>query len=246
MDINLNIKQKSAIVQFLNNLTSTMNMMKWDREVLFLVFSNYNLSPVIELNYSDYIYTLRQLPFPVKRDIVRKILDIWSCAANGDYFTLYNTLQKILYLKIETGVECVLFNNILNLATYFEFSHYSFNATAETDYYMIDMLFDFADVDFSDNTICFTTSAKEETPRVEFNISDSLLKRKMSFINQPSQDDVFTMLQHLTKNHTKTHCPWIYLDYTLDCNYRSIHSLGGIYSFLHIEYGNIQYIDNNG
>lgn len=241
MDINLNIKQKSAIVQFLNNLTSTMSMMKWNREILFLEFSDYNLSPVIELNYSDYIYTLRQLPFLVKRDLVCKILNIWSYAAKGDYFTLYNTLQDILYLKIETGVECVLFNNILNISTYLDSSHFSFGATAETDYYTIDMFFNFSDVDFSDNKICFTTSAEEETPRVQFDISDSLLKKKMNFINQPSQEDVSSMLQYLTKNHTETHCPWIYLNYALNCSY-----IRGIVSFLHIEYRDIQYIDNNG
>lgn len=239
MDINLNIKQRSAILQFLNYLTSTR---KWNRDQLLSIFDSYSLADHIELDYTDYVYTLRELPFRVKRDFVCKILNSWSFAANEDFYTLYQTLQDILYLKMETGVECVLFNNIINLSMYLGAKTFSFNATAETDYYMIDMYFNFPDVDFHDNQVRFTTSSEDETPRVEFSLSESLLKQKMSFIDQPSQGDISALLQILTENRTKTHCPWIYLYYSLNCTY-----MGSRFSqFLQIEFRNIVYVDNNG
>lgn len=62
MDINLNIKQRSAILQFLNYLTSTR---KWNRDQLLSIFDSYSLADHIELDYTDYVYTLRELPFRV-------------------------------------------------------------------------------------------------------------------------------------------------------------------------------------
>ena len=104
------------------------------------------------------------------------------------------------------------------------------------------MYFNFPDVDFHDNQVRFTTSSEDETPRVEFSLSESLLKQKMSFIDQPSQGDVSALLQILTENRTKTHCPWIYLYYSLNCTY-----MGSRFSqFLQIEFRNIVYVDNNG
>lgn len=239
MKTNLNYQQKAAISQLLNNLAES-NMMKWNKERLFNAFSEYSLPFQAEVDYSSYIYTLSTLPFLVKRDIVCKILNSWNYAAQGHSYTLYKTLQDILYLKIETGVECVLLNNILNLSNYFIGSSIGFNATADTDYYMIDMYLDYPDLDSSDTQIRFTTSSKNENPRVEYSIMESLLKKKMSFTIQPSQEDVSAMLQVLTENNTKIHCPWIFLDYSLRCQY-----MKNFNSYLHITYENIQYYNDN-
>ncbi len=241
MDLNLNFQQKAAISQFLNHLSKPLSMMEWDREKLFGVFSGYSLPRQTDLDYSNYVYALRTLPFAVKRDIICKILNSWRYAAKGDTYTLYQTLQDILYIKIETGVECVLFNNIINLRNYLGVNSLSFDATAETDYYMIDMYLDIPDTDFSESQIRFTTSSESETPRVEYSIALSLLKNKMSITAQPSQEDVSRMLQELSKNNTKKHCPWIYLNYSLKCSY-----IGPFVPSLHIRYENIQYINNNG
>ena len=241
MDINLNFQQKAAISQFLNHLTKPLTMMKWDKEKLFDTFGSYSLSSQTGLDYYNYVYTLKTLPFAVKRDIVCKILNSWRYAAQGDPYTLYQTLQDILYLKIETGVECVLFNNILNLRNYLDVTSISFHATSEMDYYMIDMILNIPDVDSSETQIRFTTSSEMETPRVEYSIAISLLKKKKSFTMQPSQEDVSRMLQVLAENKTKKHCPWIYLNYSLKCEY-----IGPFMPSLFIRYENIQYVDNNG
>lgn len=241
MDINLNFQQKAAISQFLNHLSKPLTMMKWDREKLFNAFGRYSLPSQTGLDYYNYVYTLKTLPFTVKRDIICKILNSWRYAAQADSYTLYKTLQDLLYMKIETGVECVLFNNILNLRNYLGVNSFSFDATAETDYYMIDMHLDIPDTDFSESQIRFTTSSEREKPRVEYSIALSLLKNKMPSTTQPSQEDVSGMLQELSKNNTKKHCPWIYLNYSLKCSY-----IGPFIPSLHITYENIQYIDNNG
>ena len=177
----------------------------------------------------------------MKRDIICKLLNSWKYATQGDIYTLYQTLQDILYLKIETGVECVLFNNILNLRNYLGVTSFSFNATSETDYYMIDMLLDVPEVDSSESQIRFTTSSENETPLVEYSIAMSLLKKKMPITPQPSQEDVSAMLRVLAENNTKKHCPWIYLSYSLKCRY-----IGPFMPSLCIAYEDIQYVDNNG
>ena len=66
-------------------------------------------------------------------------------------------------------------------------------------------------------------------------------KKKKSFTMQPSQEDVSRMLQVLAENKTKKHCPWIYLNYSLKCEY-----IGPFMPSLFIRYENIQYVDNNG
>lgn len=241
MDINLNFQQKAAISQFLNYLSKPLSITKWDRNELYGAFSSYSLPSQTELDYSNYVNTLKRLPFAVKRDIVCKILNSWQYAAQGDSYTLYKTLQDLLYLKIETGVECVLFNNILNLSNYLGVASFTFDATAETDYYMIDMFLDIPNVDFTESQIRFTTSSEDETPRVEYSIAMKLLKKKMSITTQPSQDDVSRMLQVLSENNTKKHCPWIYLKYSLKCGY-----IGPFMPSLCVTYENIQYVDNNG
>ena len=109
------------------------------------------------------------------------------------------------------------------------------------DYYMIDMILNIPDVDSSESQIRFTTSSEMETPRVEYSIAISLLKKKKSFTMQPSQEDVSRMLQVLAENKTKKHCPWIYLNYSLKCEY-----IGPFMPSLFIRYENIQYVDNNG
>lgn len=238
----LNYQQQAAIKGFLDQITSSIGMMKWDKEKLFSVFKDYGIDTSIELSYSDYVRTLKRLPFKVKRDFICKILNCWSYAGHSDYYTLYQTLQDLLYLKIETGVECVLFNNLLNLSHYLGISNFYIDATAETDYYMIDVYFDCDDVDHSDRQVRFTTSSEDEQPRVEFSVYAPLLRKKMQFTAQPSQEDVSNLLNTLKENHTKKHCPWIYLDYSLRCGY-----MGGLFAaFLQVKYENIQYIDNNG
>ena len=240
--VNLSFQQKAAIRDFLNHITSSTGMMKWDKNKLLSVFEDYGLSTSLEISYTEYVRTLKNLSCNVKRDFVCRILNSWEYAGHRDYYTLYQTLQDILYLKIETGVECVLFNNLLNLSSYLPASNFSIDATADTDYYMIDVYYNYNDIDFSDNQVRLTTSSEEEQPRVEFSISASLLRKKMQFTSQPSQTDVSELLNHLTENHTKTHCPWIYLDYSLRCGY----IIGGFASFLQVRYEDIKYIDNNG
>lgn len=239
--VNLSFLQKAAIRDFLNHITSPIGLMKWDKSELLSVFEDYELNISLEISYTEYKRTLKKLSCNVKRDLVCRILNSWEYAGQGDFYTLYQTLQDILYLKIETGVECVLFNNLLNLSSYLPASNFSIDATAETDYYMIDVYYNYNDIDFDDNQVRFMTSSEEEQPRVEFAISASLLRKKIQFYSQPSQADVSELLNHLTMNHTKTHCPWIYLDYFLRCVY-----LEGFVPFLRVQYENIKYIDNNG
>lgn len=239
--MNLNYQQQAAIKRVLDHLTSSIGMMKWDKDKLFPFFEEYGINMSIESSSSDYVCILKRLPIKVKRDFICKIINSWEYAGHHDYYTLYQTLQDFLCLKIETGVECLLFNNLLNLLDYLGSSDYSINATADTDYYQIDVYFYYDDVAFYDSQVRFTTSSEEEQPRVEFSISAPLLRKKMQFTTQPSQEDVYDLLSILTENHTKKHCPWIHLDYTLRCDYMS-----GCVAFLHINYEDIQYIDNNG
>ena len=171
--VNLSFQQKAAIRDFLNHITSSTGMMKWDKNKLLSVFEDYGLSTSLEISYTEYVRTLKNLSCNVKRDFVCRILNSWEYAGHRDYYTLYQTLQDILYLKIETGVECVLFNNLLNLSSYLPASNFSIDATAETDYYMIDVYYNYNDIDLSDNQVRFTTSSEEEQPRVEFSISAS-------------------------------------------------------------------------
>lgn len=238
METILNFQQKVAISQFLNHLTKPLGMMKWDSKKLFDVFSGYSLMAQTELDYTHYVSTLKNLPFAVKRDIVCKILNSWRYAASGDYYTLYQTLQDLLYLKIETGVECVLFNNIINLGKYLKVDSFTFDAKSDMDYYMIDMYLDAPNINFYDSQVRFTTSSERETPRVEYSIGTELLKSKMPFTMQPSQEQVSEMLKVLSGNNTKKHCPWIYLNYSLSCAFYG--------SCLRITYKDIQYVNNNG
>lgn len=234
----LTFQQRSAIAKWLNFLTAPGGMKKWNKKILFETFQEYDLPPNAELSYSEYVFALRGLPFSVKRDVVCKILSIWSYASDSDYQTLYDTLLSILYLKMETGVECVLFNNILNVARYLNLSRFELNARTFSCGYTVDMYFRMPGVDFSDTQISFQTSGEDETPRVEYGISSNVLRKKMNFTAQPSQEDVSEMLQVLTVNNTKSHCPWIYLNYSLKCMYSGW--------FLHLTYNDIEYVDNNG
>lgn len=241
MDILLDQYQKKAISQFLDHISSSTSMMKWDRERLFSCFESYCLPRNCKLDYSLYVRSLKSIPFAVKRDFICNILNAWEFAANSDYYTLYQTIQDILYLKIETGVECVMLNNILNVLKYFGNTTPVFEANVESGYYLIDLYLDMLELDYSDTQIRFTTSSENEIPRVEYGISENLLREKMNFIDCPSQDDVTELLHYLTENKTQSHCPWIYLNYQLGCCYT-----GGFGAHLRIEYSNIQYIDNNG
>ena len=238
MDTNLNVQQKEAISQFLNHLSNPLTHMKWNKEELFDVFSSYSLPRQTDFDYSSYDYALRTLPFAVKRDFVCKILNSWRYAAQADRYTLYKTLQDLLYMKIETGVECVLFNNIINLIDYMEVPSARIKARCDTGFYMIEVYPSVPNLSSSDCQVLFTTSSEDEAPRVEYLIGTELLKRKMRFTMQPSQADVTEMLRVLTKNNTKDHCPWIYLNYSLGCTFDGWS--------LQITYNNIEYVDNNG
>ena len=238
MDTNLNFQQKVAISQFLNHLANPLTHMMWNKEELFDVFSSYSLPRQTDLDYSSYDYALRTLPFAVKRDFVCKILNSWKYAAQADSYTLYKTLQDLLYMKIETGVECVLFNNILNLIDYLNVPSVRIKARCDTNFYMIEVYPHVPNLSSSDCQVLFTTSTEDETPRVEYSIGTELLKRKMSFSMQPSQTDVSIMLKVLTENKTKKHCPWIDLKYSLDCTFDGW--------CLQITYNDIEYVDNNG
>ena len=238
METNLNVQQKAAISQFLNHLSNPSFRMKWNKEELFDVFSSYSLPHQTDLDYSSYDYALRTLPFAVKRDFVCKILNSWKHAAQADSYTLYKTLQDLLYMKIETGVECVLFNNILNLIDYFNAPSVRIKARCDTNFYMIEVYPYVPNLSSSDSQVLFTTSTEDETPRVEYLIGAELLKRKINFTMQPSQTDVSIMLKVLTENHTKKHCPWINLKYSLGCTFDGWS--------LQITYNDIEYVDNNG
>lgn len=238
MDINLNFQQKAAISQFLNHLSNPLIRMKWDKEELFDVFSSYSLPRQTDLDYSSYVYALRALPFEVKRDFVCKILNSWRDAAQADNYTLYKTLQDLLYMKIETGVECVLFNNIINLIDYMEVPSARIKARCDTGFYMVEVYPSVPNLSSSDCQVLFTTSSEDETPRVEYSIGPELLRRRMSFTMQPSQTDVSEMLKVLTENKTKRHCPWIHLKYSLGCAFDGW--------CLHITYNDIEYVDDNG
>ena len=228
--MDLDIQQRTAIKRFLDDITSSTGM-KWDKKRLFSWFDDYELDSSFELDISDYISTLKGLPFIVKRDFTCRILTIWSFAGHKDFNTLFNTIQSLLKHKIETGVEFVLFNNIFNLSSYFGFSIDSIRASTESNYYTIDVWFNADGLSIDDQKVHFSTSSKDEQPLVDFYLPDLLLRKEMRYSTQPSKEDVKFFLDHLHINHF----PWIQMDYSVHCDYNA----SPLCSFFYTQYRDI-------
>ena len=241
MTTNLGFEQKAAISQLLNCLSSAVNT-KWNKEKLFRAFEyspSYNLDTEAKLGFNTFMNTLKALPVSIKRDTVCRVLNSWPFAGGKDIYSLCQALKDIILFNIETGVEYVLFNNLINFYTYFEVSPLSFIASAQANYYSIDMRFDCPDINYDDNCkVHFTTSSEDEIPSVNCSIGPASLKTKMAFTDHPSQEDISTLLRILTKNHFNL-LPGIELDYSLKCKYTS-----GFGSHLRIIYENILFVDS--
>lgn len=234
----LSFEQKAAISMFLNYLLTSDNA-KWNQEKLFRAFDNYDLNPKAELDYSNFVYILGILPISIKRDIVCRILNAWTFAGGKDKNSLYQAFHDLISFQIETGVETVLFNNIMNFSEYYEVSPLSFIASAP-NYYRIDMYLDCPDVDFFDSCkVNFTTSGIDETSNVMCSITPPTLKKKMPYIDRPSQDDVSDMLKVLSKDNFIS-SSGIGVDYTLKCSFTS-----GLGSHLRISFEDIHLTEIN-
>ena len=235
----LSFEQKAAISMFLNYLL-TSDKAKWNQEKLFHAFDIYDLNTNAELDYSTFVYTLGTLPVSIKRDVVCRILNAWPFAGGKDKDSLYQALHDLILFQIETGVERVLFNNIINFSQYYDVSPLSFIASAP-NYYRIEMYLDCPDVDFFNSCkVNFTTSGEDETSNVMCSITPSTLKKKMSYIERPSQEDISDMLKELTKdNFMSSSC--IGVNYTIRYSFTS-----GLGSHLRISYEDIHLteIDN--
>lgn len=243
MEVTLTTNQKIALAQHINFLiTGSGSMCKWNSQ-LWGYFSDYKPYKDQHLEHSNYVRTLKALPIEAKRDYICTLLIAWAGNTKHDLFTLYDTFQSIMYLKIGGGVECVLFNLIINLASYY--SGYSFYLYANAnDYYTVDMVFDVDELDsFSSDRrkIHFSSSSLREIPHVHFYIPSPLLKLKMNYSDIPDRQDVSELKNILKKNHTETHCPWTYLNYSLRCNY-----VGPFEAYLSFQFNDIEYVDNNG
>lgn len=237
METTLTTNQKIALAQHLNILIS---MSEWNDD-LWRYFEDYKPFKDQQLDYSILVSTLKALPLEAKRDYIWKLLNLWALNTHYDLSTLYDTFQNIMYLKIGGGEECVLFNLIINLSSYFEGYKFIF-INRPCDIYTVKMLIEVnRSPQLYDNEIQFNLSIPSDPPLVQLFIPAPLLKLKMNYSDQPDRQDLNELIELLTTEHQETHCPRTYLDYSL----RGYYS-GPYDAYLYVEFKNIEYVDNSG
>lgn len=232
----LNYEQQLAIRDFLNGLSLSY---KWDIKYLFHIFRSYELEDLeddYELSYSTYIRTLKKIPPKVKRDLICKILNSWVYGGSKRPIDLYETLLRILYLKIETGVECVIFNNILKLSQFIESPISFINAEIIDDCYTIT-------VNYKTASATMFTSSQDDEPMVTLLLDYDLLHKKSKFDSRPTQEVLVNLYHQLSNNFVKKHLPWVY--FTCELYTSEIYALSQPVT-LSLLYKNIEYVDNNG
>lgn len=240
METYLDYNQKGAITSFLNYLCSNSNSFtNWNTDTLRYAFEDYELPQSANLDYSQYIFTLQDLPNDIKKDIICRILSVWAYATDKHFRSLYDVLQSLMYLKIGSGIECVMFNSIIKLADYFGFKNTSFHLVAsyEDGSYYVSIF-----IHNKNNTMIDFYSSKEyEIPRLYFNLPEDFLKTVKQYDGPPTSVEVSELMESLAENSTKKHCPWVFLDFTLNCEY-----FNGYTPFLRFSFNDIKYEDNYG
>ena len=94
----LSIEQKKAISDFVNFLTSSG--IGWDNS-LWHSFEELEISKNDSpLSLYSYYKNLRKLPSETKRKILQIIILAWNKKEKKEGFCLFESLQKLVYLKI--------------------------------------------------------------------------------------------------------------------------------------------------
>ena len=221
--------QSKALGNFIS-FTISKSMCKWD-DSLWDYFDEYELVTDENLSPSIYYSSLKSLPVEVKRDIIKCFLNAWNC--NNHYYTLYDTITSLIYLKICDVTEFHLLNILLLIKKKFDSNNTGW-FEAYTTYHFDLCLEDGAQIGFSLND-------PDTPPFFEVIMSGETLKKAYPFEDVPTKQALQQLFEDLKSYPSDRHCRRVVHNCEITANY--IPFLEGTFS---IRFNNLEYIDYNG
>lgn len=230
----LSIEQKKAISDFINFLTSSG--IGWD-ESLWNEFEELEIpkndSP---LSLYSYYKNLKKLPAETKRKILQIIILAWNDKKDKDLYKscLYESLQKLIYLKICDVNSFHFINLFWNLIAYFD----GFN---DNGLYIESMDPDWYTIYISGGAIRMSMGDIDESIKyIEINMDGDILEENFDLSLGHDAALFNDLYDRLLEYASKSHCHWIQYKASLKATYHYY------IPALCIEVNNLEYLDTNG
>lgn len=239
--------QRQAIGNLISEITKE-NPIIWGN-YLWEQMNGWNIIANSDISLHDYYYELKHLPDWPQRSIVYTILMSWNYHHNLQ--TLYNAINKLIYLKVCNETEYFLMQYMFNFLQYFstvceniktiEIQQNMFNRNMFTLRFWQDNshleTHGIVDVQFS---------PVGQEPRIAivpwFSLIDKKTNHRYNYNTQRGIDDLVNIefVPLLQNEFAKKHCPWIYSN--LRFGYQKENLDRGIVILL----TSLEYVDRNG
>ena len=239
--------QRQAIGNLINTITkdnpTVWGNYLWEQMEGWNIIANSNISLP-----GDY-YELKHIPDWPKRSMVYTILMSWNF--HHDLQTLYNAINKLIYLKVCNATEYFLMQYMFNFLQYFSTVCKNVNTIQiEQNMFNRDM---FTLRFWKDNShsethgiVDFQFNPVGKEPRIAivpwFSLIGEKTNHRYNFNTQRGIDDLINaeFVPLLQKEFAKKHCPWIYSN--LRFGYQKENLDRGIVILL----SSLEYEDRNG
>lgn len=232
MDIELTPNQEIAVSQFLQHLRGCG--IGWGDE-LFAQFENILDPEDIDdsLSLTAYYRELMNLPADTKRVVIQNVILAWN--SNKNPLTLYESLQKIIYLKICNIVEFHFINVFYNVFAYF-------GGLNNQDVQIVSLHPYYYTIEFGNfNNISIHMSTLDEPKQyVGFSVECELLESRFPNASGMDVNDFKPLFDYILDYSSKNHCHWIQYRSTLSANFFAY--IPGLV----IEVVDLEYFDGSG
>ena len=239
--------QRQAIGNMIATITKD-NPTVWGN-YLWEQLEGWNIIANSDISLTAYYYELKHIPDWPKRSIVYTILMSWNYHHNLQ--TLYQAINKLIYLKVCNATEYFLMQYMFNFLQYFSTVCKNVNTIQiEQNMFNRDMftLRFWKDISHSETygIVDFQFSSIGKEPRIAivpwFSLIGEKTNHRYNFKTQHGIDDLVNceFVPLLQKEFAKKHCPWIYSN--LRFGYQKENLDRGIVILL----SSLEYEDRNG
>lgn len=248
------ITERQALGNLLDSLKDTLDSTgrkEWC-DYITEFFSDWEPIHNSNMDLGLYYRTLKRFPQNGKREIIRGVLLGWN--EHHSFYTLYNCITKLIYLKVCDTVEYFFLQQFYNFLSHFSEICESLEQIEVTQARLKEYTIRFYHKDVNPGErypnvygiIDFEMSKINETPRLAIVPWKGLLSAwkqidESEVLDADNVEDFISDIYPLlSKEFAKTHCPWINSQWECNCH-KDVYERGLVF-VMH----SLQYEDYNG